>query len=769
MPTVKFDDLWTSKYSSKSIYPNWDESTPDQGDFITQNSNNEIVRRDIATPYTDKEVIAPNGLYDVYEGINGYSLSADAKFAFFRYNYKKVWRHSYTADFAIWDVENMVEVQLPAMFKNGMIHVMLWSPTGHNLVFVHEWDVYVMADLPNPTADLASPGNGEKNKMYYGIPDWMYEEEQISDNKVLYWNTDSTKIAFLQSDDTNVDIIEYSMYNDIDTQYPETVEIAYSKAGGNVAQVNLWVYDLMETALIGPISAPVFNEWNGDKYFSKLSWANEETFQAIWLNRAQNESVAYICTDSNNNLTSTSRYDCQSNAANVEIVSGGWVGSFGPFAPLWKTGAGAGNTYWTIYARPDQDDAEDGRWQIAEIRENVARWLTRTDYDILSLLYYDEANDYLYFWAAYNLPSRRHILRVKTDQSNVAAPECMTCYLIGPDQYPDHCGWIEPSFNLDGSRVVLNCRGPFIPYTFHIFIASDGAWGDVLVLEDNAALLAEVEAVRWPQREFGQFPSAQWPEKPYNYEIWKPADFDPNKKYPLLIEVYAGPEFQKITETWTTSMDQTYMVSDRQIIVASVDGRGSAFEGYKFMRANYGALGQLEPIDQSEFARYLVDNFDYIDGDHVALWGWSYGGYTTTHTLGYDGGKTIQCGVAVAPLADWRYYDAMYAERYMGHPEENAEGYDKASIIQAHDLNNFKHVSYTLIHGTADDNVHFMSAAQMEKALVEADVDFDDFFYADQAHSINIGNASKHVFRQIENRISHCLGRLDHPWAGNNE
>merc|ERR550519_740099 len=284
-----------------------------------------------------------------------------------------------------------------------MIHVMKWSPIGHSLVFVHEWDVYVMTNLPTTTPVLASPGNGEKNKKYYGIPDWMYEEEMISDNEVLYWNTDATKLAFLETDETGVEFIEFSQYNEIDTQYPETVEIAYPKSGTTISTVNLWVYDIT-TLTPMQINEPDFD--GGDKYFSKLTWANSDGFLATWVNRAQNESVAYLCTGSG------SGYNCVSEVKNTETVSGGWVGSFNPFEPLWKPGS---LDYWTIYARADVDDPTDGRWQIAEVSASAtnARWVTQTNYDILSLLYYDAANDYLYFWAAYNLPRRRHILRVK--------------------------------------------------------------------------------------------------------------------------------------------------------------------------------------------------------------------------------------------------------------------------------------------------------------------------------------------------------------------
>ncbi|XP_078489096.1 prolyl endopeptidase FAP-like [Ciona intestinalis] len=751
-PVFTFDDIYNNKYSYKSIYPSWDESTPAQNDFLYFDGGN-VTRRVIENPYDDVEQVAPDTLCVKYGGCRSWSVSADAKFVFYIYNYTKVWRHSYLADFAIWDVVKAVEVEVPGFPKDAQIHYMKWSPTGHKLVYVHQFNVKLIEDVgaATPTIVDVSPTDGMKNIKYYGIPDWMYEEEMVSTNNVLYWNTDSTKIAFLETDTSNVGLIKYTWYGD--AQYPETIEIAYPKAGTTISSVKMWVYDIT-TAKLDQLDAPAEFSPPGTYYFSRFTWQDPSNCLVSWTNRLQTKSIGNLCVMSG---TDTS-YSCSSTTANMEEVIGGWVGSFGPFYPKWITGS---NDYVTIYARANDGDATDGYWQLAYVAEGVTNfeWITKTSYDITEVTYYDATNKYVYYTAAYNEARRRHIFRVLATARDQTAPECMTCKFM--DTYPDRCGWVTPSFNIDGSAVVINCRGYWIPMTLYITIDATGTWENEVLLENNTDLFTKVEAIKWPRKIYGKFPSPAYPSKPYNYEMWVPADFDETKKYPVLLEVYAGPEFQKIQDVWRKGFAQTYMVSTRDVIVVSVDGRGSAFEGYNFMRQVYLKLGQYEPIDQTAFVRYLIDTFDYVDASHVALWGWSYGGYTTSHTIGYDGGKTFQCGLAVAPLGDWTWYDAMYAERYMGELTTNVIGYEKASIVRGHDLNNFKNASYTLIHGTADDNVHFQSAAEMEKALVEHDVDFDDFFYADQAHSINVGNANKHIYRQIDLRLSHCLGRVD--------
>ena len=176
--------------------------------------------------------------------------------------------------------------------------------------------------------------------------------------------------------------------------------------------------------------------------------------------------------------------------------------------------------------------------------------------------------------------------------------------------------------------------------------------------------------------------------------------------------------------------------------LVSVDGRGSAFQGDKFMFANYMALSQTERVDQTEFIRWFINNSAYasvVDKTRVSVYGWSYGGYTTTNIIGYGGGDrglVFTSGVAVAPLADWRFYDAMYAERYMGFTGETNElindpHWKNSSMIERNynenKFANFGKAEYHLIHGTNDDNVHFLSAVQMEKGLVSQGIDFDNF------------------------------------------
>jgi len=754
LPKYTFDDIYSNKFRYESLYPRWDTSTDSSTDYLEMNSDRSILRKDVTDPADGGEQLISGKPYTDTDA-NLYSVSASTDYVFYRYNYIQVWRHSYTADFNIYKTSDETKVSIDGFPTDGMIQHMEWAPTGNRLAIVYKWNLwYVDLDATTPVL-VQVTDDGAKNSVYNAIPDWVYEEEMTSANNVLFWSPDADKIAFLRTEEINTKIIEYSMYPE-EEQYPVTMKIAYPKAGTPIGTPSLWVYDITlgeKKQLVGPTEITA-----SDHYFARFEWMTNDICVPTWVNRVQDKSIATWCIRDD----ATGDFDCTlTGAGNKEDTDGkGWVGSFNPFDVVPK---GTDGSYFTIYARPKQGDSDDGFWQVVLVQpgnNDAVNFLTYTEYDSVQLLHYDEANDYIYFLAVYPEARDRQVMRLSSDSKDEKEPKCMTCPLM--DLYVDRCRYISPIFNAENDAVVINCRGPKVPLTVLITIDEKGDWKtgttEVMVVKSNDDLIANQKTVAWPTREYGKFPSDSGYE--FNYEIWKPADFDKNKKYPLLIEVYAGPEFQKVQSRWTEGFAQTYMVSSRDIIVASVDGRGSAYQGYKFMREVYKQLGQKEPVDQTAFANYLATEHSYIDKENMAIWGWSYGGYTTSHTLGYDAGKTFKCGVAVAPLADWRFYDAMYAERYMRTPAENDAGYTKASIVTGHELQNFKKSWYTLIHGTSDDNVHFQNAAAMEKALVEADVDFDDFFYADQAHSINTGNGNQHVYRQIDFRLSTCLGKI---------
>lgn len=230
-----------------------------------------------------------------------------------------------------------------------------------------------------------------------------------------------------------------------------------------------------------------------------------------------------------------------------------------------------------------------------------------------------------------------------------------------------------------------------------------------------------------------------------------PPNFKKSKKYPLLIDVYGGPCSQTVSYRFKLSW-ATYLTSTMDIIYASFDGRGSGYQGDEIMHSIYHRLGTFEVEDQLTAIRKFID-MGFVDKDRIAMWGWSYGGYVTAMALG-SGSGLLKCGIAVAPVAEWEYYDAVYTERYMGTPQDNLDGYRNGSVIER--AKNFKDVDFLLIHGTADDNVHFQQAAQISKALVNEQVDFEAMWYTDKNHSLR-GSAYRHVYTLMSHFLKKCL------------
>uniref|UniRef100_A0AAY4BWB2 Dipeptidyl-peptidase IV n=1 Tax=Denticeps clupeoides TaxID=299321 RepID=A0AAY4BWB2_9TELE len=265
---------------------------------------------------------------------------------------------------------------------------------------------------------------------------------------------------------------------------------------------------------------------------------------------------------------------------------------------------------------------------------------------------------------------------------------------------------------------------------------------EIQILEDNSELESILKEFHRPttQRDL-------W------YQMMLPPNFDKSKKYPLLIYVYGGPASQTTDFSFRLGWS-TYLASTEGVIVANFDGRGSGYQGDEVMHAIYQRLGTYEVEDQISAVRKFID-MGFIDTERIAIWGWSYGGYVTSMALGAGTGL-FKCGIAVAPVAKWDYYDAVYTERYMSRPDENVDGYKNSTVMSR--AKNFQSVEYLLIHGTADDNVHFQQAAQISKALVDEKVDFEAMWYTDKDHTL-AGSARYHVYNHMTHFLQKCFAK----------
>uniref|UniRef100_A0A8C0ZL36 Dipeptidyl peptidase 4 n=1 Tax=Cyanistes caeruleus TaxID=156563 RepID=A0A8C0ZL36_CYACU len=590
-----------------------------------------------------------------------------------------LWRHSFTASYHIYNFSSRsVVFAYDGLLPNDTQYIS-WSPVGHKLAYVWNNNVYVKA---SPTAEAVQiTQNGVENKIFNGIPDWVYEEEMFGTHSALWWSPNGKFLAYASFNDTEVPVIEYSFYSEDTLQYPKTIKIPYPKAGATNPTVKFFIVDTTSLSPPSPVEiSPPPEIKERDHYLSVVTWVTDERICLQWLRRIQNFSVLTVCDFEN------AAWSCPKGKQFTEESTTGWIGRFQPSVPHF---APDNASYYKVFSNTAgykhihyiNIPVTSGKWEVISI-EAVT-------------------NKFLYYISNENheMPGGRNLYKVLLE-SSPKITKCVSCNL---DQ--ERCQYYSVSFSKDTQYYQLNCL-------VKLFSLLD-LW----------------------------------------YQMILPPHFDSSKKYPLLLDVYAGPCSQKVDKVFRISW-ATYLASTEQIIVASFDGRGSGYQGDEIMHAINRRLGTYEVEDQIAAARKFSE-MSFVDKGRIAIWGWSYGGYVTSMVLG-SGSGVFKCGIAVAPVSRWQYYDSIYTERYMGLPtaNDNLKNYNSSTVMAR--AEKFKEVEYLLIHGTADDNVHFQQAAQISKALVDAEVDFQAMWYTDKDHSIS-GRAHKHIYTHMSHFIKQCF------------
>ncbi|XP_049743262.1 dipeptidyl peptidase 4 isoform X2 [Elephas maximus indicus] len=681
--------------------------------------------------YGNSSIFLRNSTFDeLGYSINDYSVSPDEQFILLEYNYVKQWRHSYIASYDIYDL-NKRQLIMDEKIPNDTQWI-TWSPEGHKLAYIWNNDVYIKNEPNLPSQRIT--WNGKEDVIYNGITDWVYEEEIFSAYSALWWSPNGTFLAYAQFNDTEVPLIEYSFYSDESLQYPKTVQVPYPKAGAANPTVKFFI---VNTDSLSPttnatsvqITAPA-SVLIGDHYLCDVTWVTQERISLQWLRRVQNYSIMDICDYDK----SVERWTCLVARQHIETSTTGWVGRFRPSEPHFTSD---GTSFYKVISN------EEGYRHICRfpIDNNDCTFITKGAWEVIGI----EAltDEYLYYISNEHkgMPGGRNLYKVQLN--DVTKVTCLTCEL-----YPERCQYYSVSFSKDTKYYQLRCSGPGLPlYTLH----SSRTDEELRVLEDNSALDKMLQDVQMPSKNLDFIVLSG---TKFWYQMILPPHFDKSKKYPLLLEVYAGPCSQKADTVFRLNW-ATYLASTEDIIVASFDGRGSGYQGDKIMHAINRRLGTFEVEDQIEAARQF-SKMEFVDDKRIAIWGWSYGGYVTSMVLG-SGSGVFKCGIAVAPVSRWEYYDSVYTERYMGlpTPEDNLEGYRNSTVMSR--AENFKQVEYLLIHGTADDNVHFQQSAQISKALVDAGVDFQAMWYTDEDHGIASSTAHQHIYTHMSHFIKQCF------------
>lgn len=620
-----------------------------------------------------------------------YFFSSDERKILLETNSYSLYRRSKLAEYYIYDTHND---QINYIF-NGLIQEPLISPDGEKVAFVYNRNLYVKFLKTNVVKKITFTGS---DNILNGIADWVYEEE-FGLVRAFDWDKDSNNLAFIVFDETNVP--QYSMKIFGNNLYPFQYNFKYPKAGENNSIVDLKIYNLTSDKIN---SIGLIGESNDYYYIPRLkfsAFSNKLYIQS--LNRLQNRLVLSAI-DNSSGMTKTvfeeksnTYVDIQEKILFLENDDFLWVSDRSGF---------------------------DHIYLVQNEGKNLKQ-ITSGDWDVAKLLGFN--NNTIYYSSTEDNSTERVIYSIGLNGKNKKA--------------------ISPKTGFNGASFTSNYK--YFIHTFEdkntplIYSLRDSKSGKLIrKILDNDELLAKLSSFNLPYKDFFKIKINQ-----VEFNMWmiKPANFNPKKKYPLLIYQYSGPGSQEVENRWSSNRDLWHqMLAQKGFIIACLDGRGTGFKGKNFKKITYGQLAKYETQDQISFAKYL-SKFPYIDEDRIGIWGWSYGGLISTNCI-LKGSEVFSLAIAVAPVTNWRFYDTIYTERFMGLPKNNPGGYDSNSPL------NFAHLlegEYLLIHGSADDNVHLQNTMRMVEELIQENKQFEWMIYPDKNHGIYGGNTSIHLYNKM--------------------
>jgi dipeptidyl-peptidase-4 len=645
------------------------------------------------------------------EGISymsSYTFSADESKVLLATDLTPIYRRSTLGSYFVYDFNDKSLIKI----ADAAIQEPSLSPDGSKVAYGYENNIYLFDLKTKQTKQLTF--DGEKNRIINGITDWVYEEE-FGFVRAFEWSPEGTHIAFLRFDETEVP--EYSMPIYGEDLYPTLQTFKYPKAGENNAVVSLHLIELegVKTATI-PVDA---------YYIPRIKWKNnpdELAFQTF--NRHQNELVLY---EYNKRSGALSVLHTERDAAYVDVNDNLTFLVDDSF--IWSSEK---DGYNHLYLH-DKSGKEK-------------RQLTSGDWEVTSYYGYDEKRKKIFFQSTAMGSINRDVYSVGINGKNLRR-------LTAQD------GVNRASFSADFTYFINAHSNAATPpsYTLNTTVPKkrvrDANAGQSLMLKtivDNTALLNTLEDYNISPKEFSTLTVNG---NDLNMWMIKPADFDPSKKYPLLMFQYSGPGSQSVSNTWMSANDYWYqLLQSKGYIIACVDGRGTGFKGRDFKKSTYLQLVRYESDDQIAAAEQL-SALPYIDENRTGIWGWSFGGDMAMHSI-LKGNEVFETAISVAPVTSWRFYDTIYTERFMRTPQENPEGYDLNSPLNYADQLKGK---LLLVHGSADDNVHFQNTMRMVEALVQANKQFDWAVYPDKNHGIYGGKTREQLYTKMTQFILNNL------------
>lgn len=698
--TISLEDIWIKRVfqpeSMESVIPMNDgehycvfenDSIFNLYEYKTANKTGEIVLASRFIPEGESEAIS----------VDDFTFSNDENKILISTNTQYIYRHSSISEYYIWDRLTSKLIKLSSGANQRLAE---FSPDGNKVAFVRENNLFIKDLVSGKESQLTT--DGLLNNIINGTTDWVYEEE-FGFTKAFFWSPDGNKIAYYRFDESKVKQFDMVLY---DSLYPTTYQYKYPKAGEDNSLVSIHVYDLASgiTKLMDVGSEK-------DQYIPRIQWTQDANLLSIQrMNRLQNQLEILISDASNG--TSKVIYK-ENNKCYIEISDN--LSFLKDKKHFLFTSDQDGYNHIYLYT----------------MEGALVKQITLGKWEVLNIEGVDEKKKLVYYMSNEESPINTALYVVKLDGT-------------GKKKLSIKEGANRVLFSKTFTYFMNEWSDANTPSMASIHKA-DGSLIKTLVENNN--LKTRIKEYNFSPIEFFSFKNSVGIE--LNGWMIKPANFDSSKKYPVLMYVYGGPGAQTVLNSWGYSNTLWYqMLAQKGYMIVSVDNRGTGGRGDAFKKATYGQLGNLETQDQIDAAKYL-GSLSYVDNTRIGIWGWSYGGYMTALCL-TKGADYFKTGISVAPVTNWRYYDNIYTERYMGLPQDNAIGYDDNSPV-----NHVKKLkaNFLLVHGTADDNVHFQNSMMLVNSLVNANKQFEQFFYPNKNHGIYGGVTRYHLYNKMTNFI----------------
>uniref|UniRef100_A0A182MXQ3 Venom dipeptidyl peptidase 4 n=1 Tax=Anopheles dirus TaxID=7168 RepID=A0A182MXQ3_9DIPT len=762
---ITLEDFLQSRLSASGFTGTW---TPN-GQIIFRDDFGSVMVYD--PEQNDTKILLGAANEEQLQGFK-FDLSPDGKYLLVARGYSKIFRHSYLALYDIVDMATKQVIPVNVGGQRRALNLVEWSPVNHSFVFVYQNNLYYRETPASPEVQITTDGSPS---VYNGIPDWVYEEEVFSTNIATWFSPDGERIAFIRFNDTETPLMKIPIYGppgNPEYQYPRELTLHYPKVGTKNPDVHLFQYDFKDRKL-QEIEPPVeLITQARDHIITSVGWTRERLV-TIWMNRVQNHAIIRSCAAE----VAPSTQRC----ITVHEINepAGWLDLFS--APVFN----AAGTHFLVISSHAQGSA--GGFKHITMISTTQRSavpsgppVTSGTFVVQDILRWDAKSNLIFYTA--NTAEESHVLHVYAIEGREGAPagQCLTCDAEVAGKQSFFNAQMSPN---DGNYLVLEARGPNVPWThvYHWSVADKVVQLKLMkVWNSNDFVQQSLKRKAIPRVEIHEIDLGNGFTAKAMLLI--PPGTNTSSaavKHPMLVDVYGGPNSANVVGTWSIGWG-THLASNRSVVYAKIDGRGSGLRGDRLMYQIYRNLGTVEIQDQINGASKLAERLPYIDPNRIAIWGWSYGGYASAMALAHDRDHVFQCAVSVAPVTDWLFYgkiltasirttssislhwfhpaDSIYTERYMGLPTslDNRMGYEVSRLTALHER--FRNRSYLLVHGTYDDNVHFQQAMQLSRALETHDIMFKQVSYPDEDHSL--AGVRPHLYHTLGKFFSECL-KLD--------